>query len=129
MNQINQLILQGIIANNPETSTVANGTDVTKFPVAVNRFYKDKDGNTQKEVGFFEVEAWGNLSKWMKDNNRNRGDEIRIVGRMKQNHYKDSTGKLHSSISIIAEYIDLVKPARNVKKTPKSKDDDYGIGR
>lgn len=129
MNQLNCLIVQGNIVKDPETVTTPNGTDVSKFPIAINRFYKDKDGNTQKEVEYFDIEAWGNLSKWLNENNRKKGDEIRIVGRMKQNHWKDETGKSHSSISIVAEHIDLIKPARTVKKASKSKDDDYGMGR
>ena len=129
MNQLNCLIVQGNIVKDPETVTTPNGYDVSKFPIAINRFYKDKNGNTQKEVGYFDIEAWGDLSKWLNENNRKKGDEIRIVGRMKQNLWKDENGKSHSSISIVAEHIDLIKPARTVKKAPKSKDDDYGMGR
>ena len=129
MNQINSLVVQGNIVKEPETVTTPNGNVVSKFPIAINRFYKDKDGNTQKEVGYFDIEAWGDLSKWLNENNRKKGDEIRIVGRMKQNHWKDETGKSHSSVSIVAEHIDLIKPARTVKKASKSKDDDYGMGR
>ena len=76
-----------------------------------------------------EVEEISCLSKWLNENNRKKGDEIRIVGRMKQNLWKDENGKSHSSISIVAEHIDLIKPARTVIKAPKSKDDDYGMGR
>ncbi|MBO4858715.1 MAG: single-stranded DNA-binding protein [Treponema sp.] len=129
MNQLNCLIVEGNIAKDPETLKTANGSDVSKFPIAINRFYKDKDGNTQKEVVYFEIEAWDNLSKLLNKENWKKGDEIRIVGRMKQNQWKDSTGKSHSSVSIIAEHINLIKPARTVKKAPKSKDDDYGMGR
>ena len=72
MNQINALIVQGNIVKDPETVTTTAGNDVSKFPIAINRFYKDKDGNIQKEVGYFDIEAWGNLSKWLNENNRKK---------------------------------------------------------
>ena len=54
---------------------------------------------------------------------------MRVVGRMKQNRWKDEKGINHSKLFIVAEHIDLKELKIEHAKTAKStKDEDLGYG-
>ena len=114
MNCLNQIILEGNLVREPERKTLPSGASVCTMPIAVNRKYKTGDGAYADDVSFFDVEAFGNLAevcaKWCP-----KGRGIRVVGRLKQNRWKDEAGKSHSRVKIIAEHIEF-KPF--LKKNP-----------
>ena len=114
MNCLNQIILEGNLVREPERKTLPSGASVCTMPIAVNRKYKTGDGAYADAVSFFDVEAFGNLAavcaKWCP-----KGRGIRVVGRLKQNRWKDEAGKSHSRVKIIAEHIEF-KPF--LKKNP-----------
>ena len=63
MNQLNSLIIEGNVTRDPEFKETANGHKICNIPVAVNRFYKNADGEGVNEVSFFNIETFG---KWLK---------------------------------------------------------------
>lgn len=100
MNQLNSLIIEGNLENGKREEKAF------KFSVACNRFYKDKNGDGQNETSFFDVECWGKLADLCeKQFQKDRG--VRIVGRLKQNRWKDECGKLHSKVIVIAEHVEF----------------------
>lgn len=112
MNQLNSLILEGNATRLPEMRETPHGFKVCRIPLAVNRFYKNSDGQGVKEVSFFDVEAFGKLAEFS-EQNVEVGRGVRIVGRLKQGRWKNAEGKSMSRVSIIAEHIEF-KP--RVKK-------------
>jgi single-strand DNA-binding protein len=59
----------------------------------------------EKEVGFFDVEAFSNLAEnCQRQGYKGRG--IRVVGRLKQNRWNNAEGKSCSRIIIVAEHIE-----------------------
>ena len=78
---------------------------VCKFSIAVNRWYKNNKNEGVEEVSFFDVECYGKLAEHCaKKGTKGRG--VRVVGRLKQNTWKDETGKTHSKVLVIAEHIE-----------------------
>ncbi|MCR5319517.1 MAG: single-stranded DNA-binding protein [Treponema sp.] len=114
MNCLNQIILEGNLVRQPEKRTLPTGAAVCTLPIAVNRRYKTGDGSYAEDVSYFDVDAFGNLAdvcvKWCP-----KGRGIRVVGRLKQNRWKDEDGKSHSRVKVIAEHIEF-KPF--LKKNP-----------
>lgn len=106
MNAINQVIIEGNMVRKAESNTTPKGTKVCTFPVAVNRWYKDKSGIDQEEVSFFDVEAWEKLCENL-ERFGDKGRGLRIVGRLKQNRWKSPEGKMSSRVLIIAEHIEF----------------------
>ena len=53
---MNKAILVGNLTRDPEHRTTSNGISVTSFTVAVQRRFKDADGNYQAE--FINCVAW-----------------------------------------------------------------------
>ncbi len=118
MNSLNQIILEGNVVRQPETKGTASGFTVCSFPIAVNRKIKAQDGQFQDEVSYFDIDTFGQLaetcSKWAP-----KGRGVRVVGRLKQNRWKDEEGKSHSRIKIIAEHVEFKSFNKKPENAPE----------
>ncbi len=112
MNQLNSLIIEGNIVRVPEIKETAKNTKLAIFSMAVNRYYKKADGSFEQEVSYFDVEAWGGLVDTI-EKKAAKGIGCRVVGRLKQNRWKGSDGKMQSKVSIVAEHIELRQAAKS----------------
>ena len=63
MPNLNRVQIIGRLGKDPETRTTKNGSAVVTFPVAVDRLWKNRDGESRKETDWFTVEAWGKLGQ------------------------------------------------------------------
>ncbi len=63
MPNLNRVQIIGRLGKDPETRTTKNGSAVVSFPVAVDRMWKSRDGESRKETDWFNVEAWGKLGQ------------------------------------------------------------------
>ncbi|MCQ2588905.1 MAG: single-stranded DNA-binding protein [Treponema sp.] len=120
MNHLNSIILEGNVVRQAELSEPSKGFKVCKFPLAVNRFLKSDDGNGTEEVSFFDIEAYGKVAEYC-EKYTTKGRGVRVVGRLKQNRWKDSEGKNFSKVFVVAEHLEY-KP--NFKKDDSQKEDD-----
>lgn len=105
MNQLNSIILEGNLVANAELSEPTKGFKVCRFSLGVNRFTKSLNGESIDEVSFFDVEAYGKLAESC-EKNCSKGRGVRVVGRLKQNRWKNSEGRNQSKIFIVAEHIE-----------------------
>lgn len=106
MNMLNSLIIEGYATNDIEITKPGTGFPVGKFTVAVNRFYKNRNDENVNETSFFDCECYGVLcDSFYKKITKGKG--IRVVGRLKQRHFKDENGKDCSKVVIICEHIEL----------------------
>ncbi|MGL4987358.1 MAG: single-stranded DNA-binding protein [Treponemataceae bacterium] len=104
MQNLNSLVIEGNVVRNPNFLETAKGTHVCNFSIASNRNYK-QGNEVEKEVSFFNVETWGKLAD-ASAQNCSKGRGVRIVGRLKQNRWTGSDGKMHSRILIVAEHVE-----------------------
>lgn len=105
MNNLNQIIIEGKIEEKPNYQTLLNGIKNCLFVISVERnYYSTSIGEMVKEVYNFKVMSYGNLADICKK--YKIGEDIRLVGRLKQNKWTDSEGKKHSEVIIISEHIE-----------------------
>lgn len=82
-----------------------NETAIAKVSIAVNRSRKQGD-KWVDEASFFNITIWGktaeNLKQYLK-----KGQLIAVLGFLKQDRWKDQQGNNRSSISIVAEQVEL----------------------
>ncbi len=111
MNSLNSILLEGNLTRDPDSKTLPSGSQVCDFVVATNRFYKMNE-TLEKEVSFFDVEAWSRLGTSCAENLK-KGRGVRVVGRLKQDRWMDPDGKPKSRIKIVAEHVEFkpTKPA------------------
>ena len=58
MASFNKVILMGNLTRDPQLRYLPSNMAVCDFGVAVNRTWRDKDGNLKEEVCFVDVTAW-----------------------------------------------------------------------
>lgn len=109
MNSLNSILLEGNLVRDPESKTLSTGTQVTNFTVASDRFYKQNE-NLEKEVSYFDVEAWARLGLACAQNLK-KGRGVRVVGRLKQDRWQDTEGKSRSRVLVVAEHVEF-KPQK-----------------
>ncbi|MDR2601321.1 MAG: single-stranded DNA-binding protein [Spirochaetaceae bacterium] len=112
MNNLNSILIEGNLVRDPNFRSTSKGTALCTFSLASNRFYK-QEGGLEKEVNFFDVEAWAKLAENCRNLGR-KGRGVRVVGRLKQDRWNDGEGKPHSKVSIVAEHVEFrpeFKPA------------------
>lgn len=120
MNQLNSIILEGNLVANAELTEPSKGFKVCRFSLGVNRFTKSLNGESIDEVSFFDVEAYGKLAEAC-EKNCTKGRGVRVVGRLKQNRWKNSEGKNFSKIYVIAEHVEY-KPKFEKKDASEPND-------
>jgi single-strand DNA-binding protein len=105
MNSLNSILMEGNLTKDPELKETTKGTKVCTFTVASNRYYKKED-EQQQEVTFFPVEVWAGLAdscnQYLK-----KGRGVRVVGRIKQDRWKDQDDKNHEKFKIVAEHVEF----------------------
>ena len=105
MATVNQVILEGNLCKDAEFKQSKRGTKFSTFPLAVNRNYKDVNGNFQKETLFIDVEVWGEAFQKKIAEFGKKGQGVRLVGRLRQGKW-EKDGKKYSKMFAIAETID-----------------------
>ncbi|MDY6397051.1 MAG: single-stranded DNA-binding protein [Treponema sp.] len=118
MNQMNQILIEGKVVRDALVKETVKGTRVCTVSIATNRYYKDLNGEFQKEVAFFDVEAWGENFSSRIARMATKGRGLRVVGRLKQERWKTQEGKNTSKVFIVAEHIDF-----QPQKTEENADD------
>ena len=110
MNQLNSLILEGNLVRDAVLAEPAPGFKKCSFTMGVNRFYKNKKNEDVNEASFFDVEAYGNMAEYCGEKAK-KGRGVRVVGRLKQDTWKDPDGKFASRVYVVAEHIEY-KPIK-----------------
>lgn len=87
---MNQVILVGRICRELETKKVGEDRQVVNNVLAVNRTYKDRNGETITD--FIPFVAWNTLAKLL-SRYACKGQRVILAGAMQSRNYKDSVGK------------------------------------
>lgn len=99
MSNTNYVFIEGNLTKAAELSRWGDGTPYCKFTVANNESYKDKDGNWIDIPSFFDCIIKGNYGEAM-SKHLLKGRYVNVVGRLKQNRWKDENGNNHYAIVI-----------------------------
>lgn len=118
MNQLNSIILEGNLVRDCSVSETCTGVLVAKFSIGVNRTFNNRENQKVEEVSYFDIECYGNMAKYAKSK-AVKGCGVRVVGRLKQNTWKNNEGKSCSRVYIVAEHIEY-KPIRKQESQSQS---------
>ena len=114
MNQLNSLILEGNLVKDAVLTEPVPGFKKCVFTMGVNRFYKNRKNEAVNEASFFDVEAYNQVAEWC-GKKATKGRGVRVVGRLKQDTWKDESGKSASRVYVVAEHIEY-KPAKKAEE-------------
>ena len=104
MATLNKIMIIGNLGGDPEMRYTPQGTPVTNFRVAVNRYYTDANGERQEETQWFRVEAWRNLAEQC-NQYLAKGRKAYVEGRFRGREWQGADGMTRFSSEIIADRV------------------------
>jgi len=102
MRGFSKAIITGNLTRDPELRTTPNGASVCSFSVAVNRVYKDSNGEQKEDVSFIDCSAWGRLAEIINQYAK-KGSGVLVSGRLDQRSFEGKDGVRRSRTEIVAE--------------------------
>ena len=102
----NHTLLAGRIATQPEVKEVGERR-VSSFRMAVNAFWRGKEGESKQNTQFFTVTTWNGLAD--KVGEYGVGDAIFVEGRLRENVWQDKEGENRRSVEVVAQKVRMVK--------------------
>ena len=103
MRGFSKAIITGNLTRDPELRSTPNGASVCSFSVAVNRVYRDSNGEQKEDVSFIDCSAWGKLGE-MIGQYAKKGSSVLVSGRLDQRSWEDKTsGQMRSRVEVVAE--------------------------
>ncbi|MCC0654713.1 single-stranded DNA-binding protein [Clostridioides sp. ES-S-0001-03] len=124
---MNNACLVGRLTKDPELKYIpVTGTAVATFTLAIDRDYKNKDG--EKETDFIPVEAFGKLAE-VCSNNLEKGRLIAVQGSIRvETSEKDGEKKTYTKVHINKmNFLDSKKQTSNKEPSYKAIYDDPDI--
>lgn len=121
---MNKAILVGRLTRDPELKSTANGTNVCSFSVAVNRRYKNAEGNY--DADFINCTAWRQTAEFV-SKYFTKGRMIGVVGSIQTRNYDDKDGKKVYVTEVAADEVHFVesKGDNNNNTAPVADVDDF----
>jgi single-strand DNA-binding protein len=109
---LNKIMLIGNLGKDPELQVTSEGTPITKFSLAVNRYSKTSNGEREKETEWFNIIAWRQLAE-ICEKYLHKGSKVYIEGRLSQRKYTDKNGLERTAVEVIANDMKMLdsKPA------------------
>lgn len=115
---LNRCVLVGRLTRDPELRYTQSGKSVCSFSLAVDRPYRDADG--QKQTDFINITVWGkqgeNCANYLA-----KGKLAAVDGRIEQHSYEKNGQKVVSAV-VVADAVAFLSP-RDQSVTP-----DYSEG-
>ena len=107
---MNKIILIGRMSKDIEIRYTQNQKEVGNFDLAVNRNYKNANG--EYDTDFFKCIAWGNLAKTIQTYT-SKGSQIAIEGRVENRKYQAQDGTNRYVTEVVVEEIQLLDSKKN----------------
>ena len=98
---VNKAIIIGNLGNDPEIRTTPSGTRVATIPVATNRRWVSRTGETQEDTQWHRVVAWSKLAE-IAEQYLKKGDRVFVEGRIQYRQWEDQNGQKRYSTEIVA---------------------------
>lgn len=106
---MNRCMFVGRMAADPETRSTSNGTSVCNFRIAVNRRFKDANG--QRVADFIACVAWRQTADFVWQY-LHKGDMVAVAGELQNRQYTAQDGTKRFVTEII---VDEVNPCGNAR--------------
>ena len=112
MRGFSKAIITGNLTRDPELRTTPNGASVCSFSVAVNRTFKDSNGEQKEDVSYIDCSAWGRLGE-MINQYAKKGSGVLVSGRLDQRSWEDKNGGgKRSRVEIVVEDFNFIGAPR-----------------
>lgn len=107
---MNKIMLIGNLGKDPEMSYTSSGQALTKFTLAVNRRFKDRNSDERREeTTWFNIVAWGQQAETC-NNYLHKGSKVYVEGRMTSHKYTDKDGNERVGWDVTLNEMEMLDP-------------------
>ncbi|MFH1305695.1 MAG: single-stranded DNA-binding protein [Candidatus Omnitrophota bacterium] len=114
---LNKVFLMGNLTRDPELRYVPSGSAVANFTVAVNRAYKDSNGEKKEDVSFIRVVVWGKMAEICGEYLA-KGRPVLVEGRLKSRTWEAQDGQKRSSMDVVAVSVQFLGGRGDASRQP-----------
>ena len=108
MPSLNKVFLAGNLTRDPELRYTPGGTAVAQFGLAVNRRFRNREGQMQEEATFVDIEVWGRQAEAASEYIA-KGSPVLIEGRLKLDTWESKqTGERRSKLRVVGERVQFL---------------------
>lgn len=101
---MNKIVIIGRLTRDPELKFTNAGTSVCNFSVAVDRTYRDKEGN--RPTDFFDISVFGATAEFVAKYFK-KGSSIAVSGAMESRKFVDKDGNNRIAWSLHADEVNF----------------------
>ena len=111
---MNKVMLIGRLTKDPEQRMMPNGTAVATASLAVNRDYKNQNG--EYDTDFINIVLFDKKAEFL-CNYARKGDKIGVSGRWQHRSYDDNKGNTRHVDECVVEQVELLSPKKQEQAT------------
>ncbi|MGN1163164.1 MAG: single-stranded DNA-binding protein [Candidatus Ornithospirochaeta sp.] len=107
MNQLNNILLEGTIVQDPEVAATSISTKarLIKFTLANDRYWRDRTGVMQQDTLFIPIKCWGELGERCLERIK-KGMAVRILGRLRMCKWETKKGEKRTSMEVVCTHLE-----------------------
>lgn len=98
----NRVILAGNLTRDPELKYLPNNTALCEFGLAINRKWRDANGNAKEDVCFVDCAVFGKQAETF-NQYMSKGRPVLVEGRLKFDSWEGKDGSKRSKLSVTVE--------------------------
>ena len=102
---INKIVLIGRLTADPELRYTNNGTAVASFSIAVDRAYRNQQG--ERETDFINIVVWRKLAELCNEY-LHKGRMAAVEGRLQMRRYKNKDGENRTVYEVVADDVNFL---------------------
>lgn len=124
MASFNKVLLMGNLTKDPELRYTPQGTAVANLRLAVNRKYKDRNGEAKEEVCFITAVVWDKQAETC-NQYLHKGSPLFVEGRLQSRSWEDNAGQKRNVIEVRAERVQFLggRPVDKASGAPAAAED------
>lgn len=124
---LNHITIMGRLTRDPELKMTPDGTSVTRFSLAVERDFKDKETG-ERAVDFIECVAWRQTAEFV-SRFFTKGSLTAVSGRLQIREYTDKDNNKRRAAEVVAEniYFGESKGNRGAENGDSDQNESYTI--
>ena len=107
MPNLNKVMLMGNLTRDPELRYLPSNMAVVNIGLAINRRWKNQQGESQEDTTFVDCEAFGRTAEVINQYLK-KGRPIYIEGRLKLDQWQDRDGNNRSRMKVVVESFEFI---------------------
>lgn len=117
---MNRIVLIGRLTREPEAKTTSGGQAVATFGLAVDRDYKNAQG--EKETDFINIVTWRKTAEFV-TNYVQKGRLVALEGRLQVRSYTNNDGQKRTVAEVVADNVQVLDRQKDAQEQTETFED------